>query len=188
MTLPDTKVSAERLEEFSGNDLEDLCDATEGAILDGGGFGWVTPPARHVLEAYWRGVLLVPERHLFVGRLDRTIAAAAQTLRPARNNEAQAFALQLTGHFVAPWARGHGLARAIVVAAEQAARAWGFRSINLDVRDTQSAAIRLYESLGYVRWGTHPYYARVEGDIVAGHFYYKNLSETEPPKQEIPLS
>ncbi|MCH2393551.1 MULTISPECIES: GNAT family N-acetyltransferase [Oceanibaculum] len=188
MTEIAVRVSAERLEEFSGSDLEDLCDATEGAILDGGGFGWVTPPARHVLEAYWRGVLLVPERHLFVGRLDGTIAAAAQTLRPARNNEAQAFALQLTGHFVAPWARGHGLARAIVVAAEQAARAWGFRSINLDVRDSQSAAIKLYESLGYVRWGTHPYYARVEGDIVAGHFYYKNLSETEAPKQEIPLS
>ena len=74
------------------------------------------------------------------------------------------------------------------MAAEQAARAWGFRSINLDVRDSQSAAIKLYESLGYVRWGTHPYYARVGGDIIAGHFYYKNLSETEAPKQEIPLS
>jgi ribosomal protein S18 acetylase RimI-like enzyme len=186
--LAETKVSAERLEAFSGGDLEDLCAATDMAILEGGGFGWLSPPPRQVLEAYWRGVLLVPERHLFVGRLDGTIAAAAQILRPARNNEAQAFALQLTGHFVAPWARGHGLARAILVEAEKAARGWGFRIINLDVRETQTAAIKLYESLGYVRWGTHPNYARVEGAIIAGHFYCKNLSETEAPKQEIELS
>ncbi|MBU0725655.1 MAG: GNAT family N-acetyltransferase [Alphaproteobacteria bacterium] len=188
MSVSETKVSAERLEEFSGTDLEDLCDASEGAIIEGGGFGWLTPPPRQVLESYWRGVLLVPERHLFVGRLDRAIAAAAQLIRPARNNEAQAFALQLTGHFVAPWARGHGLARAILVAAEQAARGWGFRVINLDVRETQSAALKLYESLGYVRWGTHPSYARVDGRIVAGHCYYKDLSETDAPKQEIELS
>lgn len=186
--LTGIKISAERLEAFSGTDLEDLCDATEGAILEGGGFGWLTPPPRHVLESYWRGVLLVPERHLFTGRLDGTIAAAAQILRPARNNEAQAFALQLTGHFVAPWARGHGLARAILVTAEQAARGWGFRIINLDVRETQAAAIKLYESLGYVRWGTHPCYARVDGRIVAGHSYFKDLSETAAPKQEIELS
>ena len=29
--------------------------------------------------------------------------------------------------------------------------------------------------LGYVRWGTHPVYARVEERIVPGHYYYKLL-------------
>ena len=49
--------------------------------------------------------------------------------------------------------------------------------LNLDLRDTQRAAIRLYESLGYRRWGTHPCYAQVEGRVVPGHYYYKRLDE-----------
>ena len=42
------------------------------------------------------------------------------------------------------------------------------------------AAIRLYESLGYRRWGTHPAYAQVDGGIVPGHYYYKRLDEPAP--------
>ena len=68
----------ERVTEFLGPDLHDLCDAAEAAISDGGGFGWLKPPPRHVMETYWKGVLLVPERDLFVARLDRTVAGSAQ--------------------------------------------------------------------------------------------------------------
>jgi len=175
------QTSVERLESFSGTDLHDLCDAAEAAIEAGGGFGWLAAPPRHVMEAYWRGVLLVPERRLFVARLDRTICGSAQLARPPRNNEAQAFAAQLTSNFIAPWARGHGLARRIVLAVEEAARAQGFVILNLDVRDTQTAAIQLYESLGFIRWGTHPAYARVAGRTIPGHFYYKRLIDEERP-------
>jgi len=169
------KTAVERLEAFSGTDLNDLCDAAEDAIKAGGGFGWLSAPPRHIMESYWRGVLLVPERRIFVARLDGTICGSAQLARPPRNNEAQAFAAQLTSNFIAPWARGHGLARRIVVAVEEAAHAGGFAVLNLDVRATQEAAIQLYESLGYVRWGTHPAYARVEGHTMPGYFYYKRL-------------
>jgi ribosomal protein S18 acetylase RimI-like enzyme len=178
--VTDTKApttAVEQLEVFSGTDLEDLCDAAEAAIAAGGGFGWLAAPPRHIMESYWRGVLLVPERRLFVARLDGTICGSAQLSRPPRNNEAQAFAAQLTSNFIAPWARGHGLARRVVVIVEEAARAAGFAILNLDVRETQSAAIQLYESLGYVHWGTHPDYARVAGTSVPGRFYYKRLRD-----------
>ena len=33
----------------------------------------------------------------------------------------------------------------------------------------------LFEGLGFVRWGSHPTYARVDGRTVAGHFYHKLL-------------
>jgi hypothetical protein len=36
-------------------------------------------------------------------------------------------------------------------------------------------AISLYESEGFVRWGTHPAYAWIKGGVIAGHFYYKHL-------------
>ncbi|HEY3911428.1 MAG TPA: GNAT family N-acetyltransferase [Stellaceae bacterium] len=172
-----TVISVERMTRCSGNDLDDLCEATESAITEGGGFGWLTPPPRQVLENYWKGVLLVPERRLVVGRLDGVVAGSAQLSRAPRNNEAQAFAGTVTSAFVAPWARGHGLGRGIVLEIERLARELGLVVLNLDLRDTQRAAIGLYESLGYRRWGTHPVYARVEGRIVPGHYYYKLLDE-----------
>jgi ribosomal protein S18 acetylase RimI-like enzyme len=180
------RISVERLAKFEGTDLADLCDATETAILAGGGFGWLKPPPRTNLERYWQGVLLVPERKLFVGRLDGTIAGSAQLVRPPRNNEAQAATATLTTNFVAPWARGHGLARALTVAVEEAARADGFHFLALDVRASQEAAIRLYESLGFERWGENPNYALVEGKPVAGYYYSKKLRVPRRRKGEAP--
>lgn len=171
------KVAVERVTEFSDTDLADLCDATEIAILDGGGFGWLKAPPRELLERFWKGVLLVPERELFVGRLDDTLAGSAQLLRPPKNNEAQAAIATITANFVAPWARGHGLARMLTKAVEDAARREGFAFLNLDVRETQTAAIQLYETLNYERWGTNPNYAVVNGKRVAGHYYTKRLGQ-----------
>ncbi|MCC7272151.1 MAG: GNAT family N-acetyltransferase [Alphaproteobacteria bacterium] len=162
---------------FVKGELAELCEAAEAAIRAGGGFGWLAPPPRQVMESYWKGVLLVPERRLFLGRLDGVVAASAQLLRPSRQNEIQAHAATLTTHFVAPWARGHGLARELVVTVCAAARAEGFRLLNLDVRETQTAAIAHYESLGFVHWGTHPLYAMVDGAPVVGRYYYKRLDQ-----------
>ncbi len=169
-----------RIEEISESELADLCDATEAAIIDGGGFGWLNPPSRRVLERYWKGVLLIPGRSLFVARLDGDIVGSAQLVRPPRNNEAQAFAAAITTNFIAPFARGHGLARDLTVIVERAARDDGFTVLTLDVRETQTAAIQLYESLGYERWGTNPNYAVVDGEMIAGHYYAKNLTGDPP--------
>ncbi len=169
----------ERVRAFDGTDLEDLCEATVAAIEDGGGFGWIKAPARQVLENYWNGVLLVPERSLYVARLNGTICGSVQLVAPPRNNEAQSFAAQLTGNFLAPWSRGHGLARRMVEAVEEGARQAGFAILNLDVRATQEVAIGLYEAMGFQRWGTHPAYARVDGKVIPGHYYFKRLSRAK---------
>ena len=169
------RVTVERLTQYAGTDLDDICEATESAIEEGGGFGWLKVPARQLLENYWKGVLLVPERRVVVGRLDGVIAASVMLSRAPRNNEAQALAGTITGLLVAPWARGRGIGRSVVSEAERLARELGLAILNLDLRDTQRAAIALYEALGYQRWGTHPCYAQVEGRIVPGHYYYKRL-------------
>jgi ribosomal protein S18 acetylase RimI-like enzyme len=176
---PEPDLYVERVRRFTDQDLNALCEATDAAIIDGGGFGWVNPPGRRNLETYFRGVLLVPERELFVARLNGDIVGSAILARPPRNNEAQAFAASLMHSYIAPYARGHGLARMLTTCVEDRARELGYHIINLDVRQTQAVAIAMYESQGYVRWGEHPEYALVRGKSVTGFFYYKRL---RPPK------
>src|SRR4029077_14355450 len=101
------KVKIDRLTRYSGTDLDDLCEATESAIVEGGGFGRLKRPPRQVLENYWKGVLLIPERRLVVGRLDGMICGSAQLSRAPRNNEAQAMASSVTQASFAPGARAH---------------------------------------------------------------------------------
>lgn len=160
---------------LSTGEMQDLCDSTDAAIENGGGFGWVKLPAREILERYWHGVITMPQRRLFVARLDGVICGTCQLMLPNKNNEAQSFAVHLTANFVAPWARGHGLARMLIEEAEKQALSEGFSVINLDVRETQEAAIQLYESMGYEAFGTHPYYAQVDGEIIRGRYYTKLL-------------
>lgn len=168
--------TVERLKQFSPGDLNDLCDATLAAIESGGGFGWVKKPPRETLERYWQGVLAMPARILFVAKLDNMICGTCQLVKPPANNEAQGHAVQLTTNFVAPWARGHGLAKMLLTAAEETAREEGFSVINLDVRETMESAIGLYESMGYTRIGTHPAYAKVEGKMLKGYYYCKVIT------------
>src|SRR4029077_15233359 len=127
------RITVERLTQYSGSDLDDLREATESAIVEGGGFGWLKVPARQVLENYWKGMLLVPERRLVVGRLDGVIAGSVQLSRAPRTNEAQAFAGTLTSAFVAPWARRRGIAKGVVTEAERLARELGLIVLNLDL-------------------------------------------------------
>src|ERR1700742_3654894 len=122
----------EHLEQFTDHDLHALCEATDAAIIDGGGFGWVNPPGMLALETYFRGVLLVPERELFVARLNGSPVGSAHLVRPPRNNEAQAHAAQLMHSYIAPYARGHGLARTLTIGVEDRARDLGYYVPNLD--------------------------------------------------------
>ena len=172
------RLSVEVAEKLKGGDIADLCDAAEAAINAEGGFGWLKPPTREVMERYWRGVMAVPERTLFVARVDGVIGGSIQLVRPPRNNEAQARGVHFNTAFMAPWARGHGLSRMQLEAAETLAREQGFLVANMDLRETQTKGIELLESCGYTRWGSHPRYARVDGRYVRGHFFFKELSET----------
>ncbi|MDX1975254.1 MAG: GNAT family N-acetyltransferase [Rickettsiales bacterium] len=165
----------ERLSEFRHADLTELVQATEDAIRDGIGFNWVVPPGKDLLETYWKGVLVVPDRVLFAARLDGVLAGSVQLLKPGPSKETSSFCVALEAHFVAPWARGHGLAKMLLEAAEREARSQGFSVLRLSVRQTQERAIRIYEECGYICWGELPYYEFVNAQMIGGRFYYKNL-------------
>jgi ribosomal protein S18 acetylase RimI-like enzyme len=147
------EIIVERLTKFENNDLGDLCDATEATVFNTYGFsiGFQHSglPERQYLEAYFRGVLIVPERELFVVRYDGVIAGSIQLVKPSPNNKTSAFACSVDNHFVAPWARGHGLAKKLLEYAEDEARRQNFAILKLSVRATREAAINLYKNSGY---------------------------------------
>lgn len=174
----------ERVEELSETDLDDLCHATADTIRAGPGFLWTVPPPPHVLEAYWNGVVLVPERSLFVGRLNGRICGSIQLYRPPPSESLRAFAAEITTFFVSSWARRHGLGRKLLRAAEALAAEEGFTCLDLSVRADRPAAIALFASEDYVCWAVKERYVREDGAYVAGRFYSKYLDGTRPRRLE----
>lgn len=172
---PAHKLLVEKKTTMTDAELNELCIATEDAIRDGIGFNWLTPPMRETLESYYRGVLMVPSRSLFIAKLDGTTAGAIQLMRPSKAKETSAFAVGVEAHFMAPWARGHGMALMLLDAAEREAAKEGFSVINLSVRETQTRALEIYRTHGYNEWGTMPYYEYVNASMVSGHHFYKKL-------------
>jgi Acetyltransferases len=163
-----TNISVDALKTISNTDLADLCYNTEQAIKAGGGFGWITVPHRDVLKKYWNGMLLVNTNTLIVGRLNGDIAGSLQLSFYPPNNEAQKTIARIQSHFVAPWARGYGLAKAMIDYAILKSKENNKNCIQLDIRETQIAAIQLFESKGFVRWGQNPAYAFVNGNPIKG--------------------
>ena len=79
-------INVDVIKSINNIDLADLCNITEQAIKAGGGFGWLKVPPRDVLNKYWRGALLVPNRKLIVGRLNNVIAGSLQLIFQPLNN------------------------------------------------------------------------------------------------------
>ena len=168
-------IKTEIISSINDTDLADLCNITEQAIKAGGGFGWLKVPPMGVLKKYWKGIAVVPNRKLVVGRLNNAIAGTLQLIFSPSNNEAQQRNFNIVSHFVVPWGRGFGLAKAMIDKAELVGLQNGANCAQLDVRETQEAAIKLFKSKGYSKWGTNPYYAVVDGKKIKGYYYYKKL-------------
>ena len=168
-------ISVDDLKNISNTDLADLCYNTEQAIKAGGGFGWLNIPPVESLKKYWNGIVLIKSNFLVVGRLNGSIAGASQIAFNPPNNEAQKNISKIQTHFVAPWARGYGLAKAMIDLAIEISKENNMKSIQLDIRETQSAAIQLFENKGFIKWGTNPSYAFINGSRIKGYYYYKDL-------------
>ena len=85
-----------------------MCNITEQAIKAGGGFGWLKVPPREVLNKYWKGLVVVQNRILIVGRLNEAIAGTLQLAFSQRIMRHKKI-INISSHFVAPWARVYGL-------------------------------------------------------------------------------
>ncbi len=171
--------SIEKLTQFNAMDINDIVDATVDTMNETNGFNIgtqnITALNRDQIAAYWEGVLLVPERILYVARMDGSIAGAAQLLKPSPINQTSHFSCSVDNMFIAPWARGHGMSYKLLEMIENDAKALGFLVIKSSVRESRQAAIKLFEKRNYTRWGILPKYEMDQGKIVPGYFYCKEL-------------
>ena len=168
-------ISVDILKKLSDVDLADICNITEQAISAGGGFGWIRVPTRSILNEYWEQTTNSNLSNLIVGRLNGVIAGTLQLSYEAPNVESRKNIAQIKRHFVAPWARGYGLAKSMIDFAEKKAKEDNVKSIQLAIRETQDAAVQLFTSKEYKVWGKNPYYAFINGSFVKGIYFFKNL-------------
>ena len=168
-------ISVDVLKKLSDVDLADICNITEQAISAGGGFGWIRVPTRSILNEYWQQTTNSNLSNLIVGRLNGVIAGTLQLSYEAPNVESRKNIAQIKRHFVAPWARGYGLAKSMIDFAEKKAKEDNIKSIQLAIRETQDAAVQLFTSKEYKVWGENPYYAFINGTFVKGIYFFKNL-------------
>ena len=91
---------------------------------------------------------------------DRAVAYALLLFR-ATGRHARLYSVA-----VDPEARGLGLARLLMASAEAEARRRGASALRLEVRLDNAAAIRLYEALGYQRFGRRSGYYQDGADAL----------------------
>ena len=172
-------IEVKKIKEFEKGEIEELTSATMDAIQEGIGFGWIKKPAKNKIIEYWKGVILVPNRWLFVGKYKGVISGSIQVVTLSSSNEAAIFRVFIDTHFVATWARGHGLAKLLLEEAQKECKKNKYSHVILDVRETQKRAINLYEQLGFRLWGKLPVYHKLlDGNMISGNFYFKELKNS----------
>ncbi|MBL4894657.1 MAG: hypothetical protein JKY59_07305, partial [Emcibacter sp.] len=69
------------VESLDNVELMQLCEVTREAVSVGESFSWLTTPEEKALENYWKGVILMRERSLFLSRMDGQVAGSCQLVR-----------------------------------------------------------------------------------------------------------
>ena len=158
------------------HDIGGLAELLIDAVASGASIGFMPPLGESEALAYWRGVVHAMRegrRVLLVKMEDGLVQGSVQLdleMRANGNHRAELMKL-----FVHRRARRRGLARALMAEGEATARRLGRTLLVMDTRKGGEAE-RLCESLGYVRFGEVPNYARsVGGELHTTAFFYRQL-------------
>lgn len=174
-------------EELASN-LPELGTLLHACVHDGANINFILPFSEDDAVAFWHDKVLpflnTEQRVLLVAR-EHSQAGAVHLVGTVQLNcdmpPNQAHRAEITKLLVHPSYRRHGIARTLMLEMEEYARKLGRGLITLDTT-TGSAAESLYLSLGYVRLGAIPGYARdpYEDRLDPATILYKQLRELQP--------
>ncbi|HEU4326465.1 MAG TPA: GNAT family N-acetyltransferase [Roseiflexaceae bacterium] len=156
--------------------LDELAELLRDAVDGGASVGFLPPLAQGEAQDYWQQVLGDLDRGtriLLVATVDGRLVGTVQLDLPSKPNARHRAEIQKL--LVHSSARRRGLGRALLGAAEEAARAAGRTLLVLDTR-AGDAAEQLYRHHGYTAAGTIPAYARNgEGTLDATVVFFRLL-------------
>jgi acetyltransferase len=156
--------------------LPQLVDLLQDSVHNGSSVGFLPPLSFETAEEYWRETLSEASRGkriLLVASEAGRVAGSVQLALATRQNGLHRAEVQKV--LVHTGSRRRGLARALMLAAEEAAREAGRTLLVLDT-EQGSPAERLYEKCGYTRSGIIPQYAlNTEGSLITTVVFYKLL-------------
>ena len=112
------------------------------------------------------------------GAFDGEVLVGVVTLAlSARKAIKQRHKTEIWSVYTAPEYRRRGLAKAMMLAAIDEAKKLGFMAVTLSVADGNVDALKLYETLGFVRFGTEPGAIRMPeyGRLIDNHFLNLDL-------------
>jgi len=147
MASPATSTHGVVIRGAMATDLEALCNL-ENQIFE---TDRMSRRALHRLLASQSAVVLVAQS-------DKDIAGVAVILFRATSSIARLYSIG-----VAPHHTGRGIAKALLAAAEAAARARHATTLRLEVHEKNFSAIKLYRGSGYCQFGRHHQYYQDSG-------------------------
>lgn len=159
-------------------ELHSLIETLEASIIAGYHCKWTDPPPRHFIENYFKGVLLVPEKLLLIARLDGNIVGVCEVTTPPQQKKSSLIAVSVDIFTVAPYALNVGVEQRLLSKMEQTISQLGFPIINVIIDETQKKLFQFYLQNDYQHWATHPYYQKIDGQLVKGLLLYKSFLNT----------
>ena len=163
----------------AASELDMLAEVLRAIVYDGAGVSFIVPFSMDDSRAFWREKVLpavvARSRRVLVAREgDRIVGTVQLDLATMPNQQHRAEVAKLLVH---PDARRRGIARALMLALEETARAEKRTLLTLDTW-TGSHAEALYKSLGYMVVGVIPRFARgsITDALEPATIMYKELT------------
>ncbi|MDT8848979.1 GNAT family N-acetyltransferase [Pantoea dispersa] len=157
--------------------LASLCEVLHGCVADGASVGFIDADDRAVMARFWQDKiysLASGDNQLLVawqaGEIVATVMLGFSSMPNGRHRA------EISKLLVHPRARRQGIARRLMLRAEQLAQQQGKTLLVLDTRSGDVASA-LYLSLGWQVAGSIPYYAEsTAGELDATTVMYKRLA------------